>query len=144
MLLIQCHCIWLRPQIDVNCIDVVEWKWKKSRNKFVKNQNALRQTCWRGWLRIKEASDTCPPFRKAEDQRSTQSRRLLPGKVVSTQTQACPKGDDITLVNSQHSGLVLQSQVPDLSAHQELIHFFQGHIQRYQTLRDCKTGETVH
>lgn len=115
---------------------MIEWKWKKSRKKFVKNQNALRQTWWRGWLRIKEASDTAPPYRNTEDQRSIQSRRLSLGKAGVDPDPGMSQGD-ITLVNSQGSGLVLQPQILGLLAHQELIHFFRG------IYKSTKLSETV-
>lgn len=82
---------------------------------------------------IKEASDVVPALRNIEDQRSTQSRRLSLGRADVYLPRQVPR-DDIT----QGSGLVLQSWNADLSAHQELIHFFQGQIHRHQTLRACK------
>lgn len=65
---------------------------------------------------IKGASDTVPALRNREDQRGTQRE----GRLVST--QGGPKGWHYL---GEFSGfrLVLQSQNPDLSAHQELIHY---------------------
>lgn len=67
---------------------------------------------------IKEVSDSVPPLKNTEDQRSMQSRRLSLEKagVYPGRSQGM---DDIT----QGLGLVLQSRNPDLSVHQELIHF---------------------
>lgn len=135
------------PQIDVE-LTILMWLNASERNQ---GTNLLKTRMF--WGRHAEEDDdseskkpqTWPhPLGRLKIKEACRAEGCHWGRQVLTQTQACPKGDDIILVNSQRSELVLQSQIPDLSAHQELIHFFQGHIQRHQTLRDSKTRQTVH